>query len=123
MGLSTTAELETVRDIKEKLGYVAVDYAEEEKKLSTSGSNIEQEYELPDGNTIMVGEARFKCPEALFQPSLIGKEAKGIHKTAWKSITDCDLDIRKDLGENIVLSGGSTMFPNIETRLQKTSRR
>ncbi len=31
----------------------------------------------------------------------------------------CDLDIRKDLYGNIVLSGGTTMYPGIADRMQK----
>ncbi len=31
----------------------------------------------------------------------------------------CDIDLRKDLYGNIVLSGGPTMFPGIAERLQK----
>jgi hypothetical protein len=31
----------------------------------------------------------------------------------------CDVDIRKDLYGNIVLSGGSTMFPGIADRMSK----
>jgi actin beta/gamma 1 len=37
----------------------------------------------------------------------------------YNSIHKCDLDIRRDLGHNIVLSGGSTMFPGIADRIQK----
>ncbi|CAD6273341.1 unnamed protein product [Miscanthus lutarioriparius] len=57
------------------------------------------------------GDERFRCPEVLFQPSMIGMEAAGIHETTYNSIMKCDVDIRKDLYGNIVLSGGSTMFP------------
>lgn len=52
---------------------------------------------------------RFRAPEALFQPSLLGLEANGIHETTYNSIMKCDLDIRKDLYGNIVMSGGTTM--------------
>ena len=38
-------------------------------------------------------------------------EAAGIHETCYNSIMKCDVDIRKDLYANTVLSGGSTMFP------------
>merc|ERR1712187_1032834 len=62
-------------------------------------------YELPDGNIITVGSERFRCPEVLFQPSFIGKEASSIHDTTFQSIMKCDVDIRKDLYANVVLSG------------------
>jgi len=79
----------------------------------------EKEYELPDGQVIAVGNERFRCPESLFQPAFLGLEAAGIHETAYNSIMKCDVDIRKDLYSNIVLSGGTTMFAGIADRLQK----
>merc|ERR1711879_1062583 len=66
-----------------------------------------------------VGDERFRCPEVLFQPNLIGLESAGIHKLTYDSIMKCDVDIRRSLYENTVLSGGSTMFPGIDVRLTK----
>jgi len=115
---TTTAEREIVRDIKERLTYVAHDYEEELGKYEES-SDGEKMYTLPDGRTIKVGNQRFRCPEVLFNPSLIGKEAAGIHETTYNTIMKCDVDIRKDLYQNIVLSGGSTMYPGLSDRLTK----
>lgn len=94
-----------MRTIKEKACYLASNPLKEE--------TIDTEhvvYTLPDGNTLQIGPARFRAPEVLFRPDLVGEECEGLHEVLLYSIQKSDLDLRKVLFRNIVLSGGSTLF-------------
>ncbi|KHN83745.1 Beta-centractin [Toxocara canis] len=113
-----SAEFEIVREIKEKLCYVAAHAAKEE---STECEKVP--YKLPDGSTLDVGMARFRAAEVLFRPELIGEEWPGIAVALDASIRKCDMDLRKILYSNIVLSGGSTMFAGFGDRLLAEARK
>lgn len=96
----TRVDKDVVRDIKEKLCRVAI----------SRNAETFLEYVLPDGKIIEVGDEVYQCPEALFQPLLVDVEAKGIHELINESIRDCDIDVRKHLYANIVLSGGNVFI-------------
>ncbi|KAK1439411.1 hypothetical protein QVD17_05229 [Tagetes erecta] len=116
--LTTSSDREIVRDMKEKVAYVALDY-EQELETAKSSSSGNKEYKLPDGNVMTVGAERFRCAEVLFKPDLIEMEVAGIHEMTYNSIMKCDADLWKDFYGQIVLSGGSTLFPGFAARMDK----
>jgi centractin len=116
---TTTAEKEVVRIIKEKTCYVATNPAKEEKDMNGKF----EDFTLPDGNVVKLGTERFKAPEILFNPELIGLEYAGIHQVVVDSINRVDLDLRKSLYANVVLSGGSTLYKEFGTRLLNEVRK
>ncbi|XP_060576237.1 actin, clone 302-like [Ruditapes philippinarum] len=116
---TSNSEKETVREIKEKLCYTAIDFEKEMERSNSESDAIERTYKLPDGSKITVGSERFHCPEALFQPHLFKKDFPGLHKFFHSSLMKCDVDARPDLMCNMILCGGCTMFPGVKERMQK----
>lgn len=116
---TTSSEIEIARDLKETLCFVALDFEQMQIPPTYRNDPWEKHYEN-QGRGIWVRDVRFRCPEALFQPSLVGKgPEEGIHVLLHNSIGRCDVDIRNDLYDNIVLFGGSTMFDGFANRVQK----
>lgn len=113
-----TADFETVRKIKEDLCYVGYDL-DLEKKLATETTVLVESYTLPDGRVIKVGSERYEAPEAMFQPHLVDVESPGIGEMLFNTIQAADIDVRAELYKHIVLSGGSSMYPGLPSRLEK----
>jgi len=107
-----------VRQIKEKLCYVSYDL-ELDKRLSEDTTVLVESYTLPDGRVIRVGSERFEAPECLFQPHLVDCDQPGIAEFLFNTIQAADVDVRSSLFKAIVLSGGSSMYPGLPSRLEK----
>ncbi|WAR19124.1 ARP2-like protein [Mya arenaria] len=105
-----SADFETVRIMKEKLCYVGYDI-EQEQKLALETTVLVETY--------TVGGERFEAPEALFQPHLINVEGDGVAEMLFKAIQAADIDTRPEFYKHIVLSGGSTMYPGLPSRLER----
>jgi actin len=111
--LSTRAEKAWVENLKEELGFVAINFD------AAMTKDYGEACTLPDMNVIVIDKERFKCPELLFRPSLDYQEGGGIHELVSESIMQSLPDIRKGLFANIVLAGGSTMFQGLPERLEQ----
>ena len=116
--IDTLSRIHLTNDMKEKQCYVSYDYDLEVRETNQGGS-LEAKYKMPDGEEINLEYERFRCPEALFRPGLIGKEIPGIHEQCYNAIIKSDMEIRKDMYSNIVLAGGNTLFPGMPERLTK----
>ena len=99
-----------VREVKEQLCYVRATPDEPEPDPTP--------YEPPSGSRIMIGEEKHTAPEVLFDPSRNGSQLMGISQALSTSIGRCDKYLRRDLLNNVVISGGSTMFPGMAERVE-----
>ncbi|MBD3186003.1 hypothetical protein GF325_04160 [Candidatus Bathyarchaeota archaeon] len=115
--LNFSAQKEILRDIKEKLCYVAEDVNVEAQ--NAYNMNIRRSYTLPDGSNIEIGNSRFMAPEILFTPGMLGYNIMSIPQAIVDSISKVPDEVKRTMLGNIVLSGGSTKFPGFEKRLQK----
>lgn len=113
-----TADFDTVRQIKEQLCYASYDL-DFDTKLANETTSLVRNFTLPDGRVIKISSERFEAPECLFQPSLVDVEQPGIGESLFQTIQSCDVDIRSTLYKSIVLSGGSSMYPGLPSRLEK----
>ena len=110
---TTSSDKDIVRKIKEKVCYVPLEFEEELKSCEP------YEYELPDGTSVIIKDERIRCPEALFNPSILGKSKNGIAQICYESIQKCNNNLQKNLYNSIFLSGGSTMFNGFSERFNK----
>lgn len=110
----TSEEKKIVRDIKEKLCYVASNYDDEINK-----SKDTSKYKIPYGDEILISDELFKCTEILFNPHLYNLDFDGIHKNIYESIKKCNITDQNKLFSNIMLSGGSSSFKGLPERISK----
>ncbi|MBN2151382.1 MAG: rod shape-determining protein [Candidatus Lokiarchaeota archaeon] len=117
ISLNFSAQKEILRDIKEKLCYVAEDLNVESQNAYRT--NIRRPYTLPDGTVIQIGNSRFMAPEILFTPGMLGYNTMSITQAIIDSVSKVPPEIKRAMLDNIVLSGGSTKFPGFEKRLER----
>ncbi|NXL42408.1 ACT1 protein, partial [Podilymbus podiceps] len=112
----STAEKEIVRDIKEKLCYVALDPSQNRQEKP---EKLMCKYILPDGRAVKAGDQLFRAPEALFVPAEAEIPGPGVGEMVLQSIAKCCEHIQSTILRNVLLSGGSTLFRGFKERLLK----
>eukprot|EP00567_Pseudictyota_dubia_P015392 CAMPEP_0197444576 /NCGR_PEP_ID=MMETSP1175-20131217/10024_1 /TAXON_ID=1003142 /ORGANISM="Triceratium dubium, Strain CCMP147" /LENGTH=403 /DNA_ID=CAMNT_0042975393 /DNA_START=65 /DNA_END=1276 /DNA_ORIENTATION=- len=115
LAFTTTAESDLVKTMKEEACYVALNTEKAESERDQSSTKAE--YQLPDGEAVTLSAERYRAPEVMFNPTLIGSEEDGVADLLVNSIMKSDLDLRPTLFSQIVLSGGSTLTPGFGDRL------
>lgn len=132
-------ETHTMDDIKKKLCFVSMDFLHELKDTrQRAKSRLAREYVLPNGSTRLTGYVRegagggepadqtlklqterISVPELLFTPSDIGLKQAGIAEAIVQAIDLCPPALRGLMYNSILITGGSTLFPNFQKRLLK----
>lgn len=113
---NTSTDMDILRELKEKMCYTVTNYDDALKESEESHAN-EKTYDLPDGRKVTLGNERFKVAEALFTPTIAGYNMEGLTKYCFDSAMKCDVDVRKELLQNIILAGGSTLFEGMGERV------
>jgi len=122
INLNTSAEKEIARDMKEKLCYVALDFDKEMESYSQNPEAFNSNYVFPDGQERTLGSERFRCPEALLKPNMVGIEGEGASEMTYASINKSEVDLRRDFYGNIILSGGTSMYKGLDERMEEDIR-
>ena len=107
--------MDIAQKIKERYGYVCKDVVKEFKKYTHKSTTTGLTTEVD------VGYERFLGPEMFFHPEFIHNDWRApLDEIVDNSIQSCPIDTRRKLYENVVLSGGSTLFKDFDQRLNKS---
>jgi actin-related protein len=117
VGIQTESSVqrELIRALKEQACFVSLNLDDDLK-------NVKQYYEsytMPDGSKFAIDEDRFMVPELFFKPGMFNIDCDPLHVAILNSIELCDIDIRRKLLDKIILIGGSSLFPQLDTRLEQ----
>ena len=112
------------------MGYIAIDFEEEERKWGGEGGGKEEEYILPDGKKVVVGRERYRGGELLFNPVVCGEgegegdEGRdGLGGIVVETVLAFEEEIGRELAKNVVLSGGNTLMKGFGERLGRDMER
>ena len=119
--LTSTLDSYIVYKVVERLCYIANNYDNEVDKIRRGEEEAEKVLTIGDEapiTTIKLGTERFEVTEGLFKPECWGLDQAGVHVLVKKAITECSLDVRREMTQSIFLSGGLTLLPGFSNRLE-----
>jgi len=116
-----TSDFDIVREIKEKLCFISADI-DLDRRIANETTTYVVPYTLPDGRVIRISGERFEAAEVLFQPQQLGIEGKGLSELVFDTVMRADINLRRDFFNAVVVSGGTTMFPGLSTRIYNDLR-
>ncbi|MFX0162413.1 MAG: hypothetical protein ACFE68_03620 [Candidatus Hodarchaeota archaeon] len=122
MGFTTRLEKRSLKDIKEKLCYVSLNF-DEEVKMEEKPETIEKIYETPFGEIITLNAERFIAPEILFTPSIGEINEKSLTEAILQAVNRCGEELRKEIVKAVVVSGETSALPGLKERLLKELKR
>ncbi|AMD21578.1 HFL278Wp [Eremothecium sinecaudum] len=119
--------LRTAERIKQEYCYVCPDMVKEFNKFDRDADKfaklIVENQENTQRKIVDIGYERFLAPEIFFNPEIASSDfLTPLPTIVDQTIQACPIDVRKGLYNNIVLSGGSTMFKDFGRRLQRDLR-
>ena len=112
--LKNSDGFQITKKIKEEIGEVSINGMNFEKN-----NEINMKYILPDDSEIDIGEERFLAPEILFNPLLREFEYPGLQEILVESINKTNVDLKKQLYNSILLSGGNMKMKGMKERIHK----
>jgi centractin len=113
--LHTAAEKETISQIKHEFCELNIN----RYQTIREENEVLRRYELPDEKPLQIGSARYRAPEVLFRPELLGLQECGLGQAIVNSMNACHLQVREKLMTNLVIIGGTSLIQGLPQRLLK----
>lgn len=108
----------SIDTLKKTCAYVALDYDAEMEEMKASDTKA-IDFEFNDGSSLTLRSERIRAAECLFRTAFLGSEQEALHKLIYRAVLRCPMDTRKELLENIVITGGTSMLHGLIPRLEK----
>lgn len=104
-----------ITQLKKHCCYVSLDF---EGDLHNPARHHPANFCLRNGCSVCLSSERFRCPEPIFQPGLLGQAEPGLPTLAFQALQRVPATLRRRLADTVVLAGGSTLFPGFTERLE-----